>query len=210
MQPELSGTTGVPPDMDKIWLAQVGLWVQQDVVAAIAKLNSASKMVETSPVKQVVQIYIAPNTSMYVLPAQSASAAPSMTGAPVSAVATNTDTETFPKDYSASPTGRVCNGVFDVVQFIVVLQVQASDVEKIIQELERNRLITVTQTDIQAVNSVALQQQGFYFGRSGVVTLTIKCEELFIRDWTHKLMPTAIKAFLNVDQAPVQPQPVVQ
>jgi hypothetical protein len=212
IQPELSGTTGIPPDMEKIWLAQMGLWVQQDVMSAIVKLNGASKKVEESPVKQVVQIFVAPDKeSLYVLPATSAGApAAGPAGAAdtaASAIATNTDTESFPKDFAVSPTGRVCNGVFDVVQFTVSLQVQASDVERIIQEMERNRLLTVTQTEIVAVNSAALQQQGFYFGRKGIVTLTMKCEELFMRDWTHKLMPPAIKKFLNVEQTADQTSP---
>jgi hypothetical protein len=204
IQPELSGQTGIPPDMEKIWLAQMGLWVQQDVVSAIIKLDGSSKNVEESPVKQLVQIIVAPDKeSLYVIPAAIAAtptAGPTIGDTAANPIAANTDTEPFPKDFAISPTGRVSNGVFDVVQFTVVLQVQASEVERVIQEMERNRLLTVTQTEIVAVNSAALQPQGFYFGRRGIVTLTMKCEELFMRDWTHKLMPPAIKKFLNVDQ----------
>jgi len=215
IQPELVDQPGVNtvPDIEKIWLAQVGLWIQQDVVDAIANLNGASKRVADSPVKQLLQIYVAPDKeSLYVLPTNGgAPAAPSgpLTpgAAPPSVVAINTDTDPFPRDFSVSPTGRICNGVFDVVNFTVVMQVQAADVEKVIQEFERNRLITVYQTDIEAVNSAVMQQQGFYFGKNGVVTLTMKCEELLMRDWTHKLMPPTIKAFLNVDRAPEQQQP---
>jgi hypothetical protein len=214
IQPELVDQPGMNtvPDIEKIWLAQVGLWIQQDVVDAIAKLNSASNAVADSPVKQLLQIYVAPDKeTVYVLPTSGgAPAAPAMGGpgaAPASIVAATTDTEPFPRDYAVSPTGRVCNGVFDVVNFMVVLHVQASDVEKVIAEFERNRLLTVYQTDIQAVNSAAKQQEGFYFGKkNGIVTLTMKCEELLMRDWSHKLMPPTIKRFLNVDQGPEQPQ----
>ena len=212
VQPELIDQPGVNtvPDIEKIWLAQVGLWIQQDVVDAIANLNRASKRVADSPVKQLLQIYVPPDReSLYVLPTGGGAAAaapppgPTAAGAPIpSVVGVNTDTDPFPRDFSVSPTGRVCNGVFDVVSFMVVVQVQADDVEKVIQEFERNRLITVYQTDIAAVNSAAMQQQGFYFGKNGVVTLTMKCEELLMRDWTHKLMPPTIKAFLNVNDQP--------
>jgi len=213
IQPELIDQPGVNtvPDIEKIWIAQVGLWIQQDVVDAIANLNRASKKVADSPVKQLLQIYVSPDKEqLYVLPqggGATAAAGPATPGAvPASAVAANTDSEPFPRDYSVSPTGRVCNGVFDVVNFTVVMHVQAADVEQVIQEFERNRLITVYQTDITAVNSAIMQQQGFYFGNNGVVMLTMKCEELLMRDWTHKLMPPTIKAFLNVDRTPDQQQ----
>ena len=94
---------------------------------------------------------------------------------------TSTDTDPFPKDYNASVTGRVTNGVFDVVDFYVVLNVQAGDVERVIQELEHNRLLTVTQSEVVAVNSAAMQLQGYYFGKTPIVTLTLKCEELYMR-----------------------------
>ena len=86
-----------------------------------------------------------------------------------------------------------------------MLNVQVPDVERVIQELERSRLITVCQSEVQAVNSAAMQLQGYYFGKTPIITLTLRCEELFMRDWTHTLMPSTIKAYLNVDQQPAQP-----
>lgn len=204
------GTANIAPDAESIWLAQMGLWIQQDVVSAIAKLNAASTNVASSPVKQLVQLYVPSDRSLYVLPgaagqgsnAATATPAPGTPGASV--VPTSTDTDAFPKDYTVSVTGRVTNGVFDVVEFYVVLNVQTGDVERVIQELERNRLLTVTQSEVQAVNSAAMQLQGYYFGKTPIVTLTLKCEELYMRDWTHTLMPGPIKTFLNVDQQPAQ------
>lgn len=202
--PPTQGAQTVAPDAEAIWFAQMGLWIQQDVVSAIAKLNAASTNVETSPVKQLVQIYIPPDRSMYLIggPTEGGGAtpAPAPGAAAASAVPASTDTDPFPKNYAMSVTGRVCNGVFDVTQFYIVLNVQASDVERVIQELERNRLITVCQSEILAVNSSAMQLQGYYFGKTPIVTLTLRCEELFMREWTHTLMPSTIKAFLNVDQ----------
>lgn len=194
----------VVPDAESIWLAQMGLWIQQDVVNAIARLNAASTRVETSPVKQLVQIYLAPDRSMYVLPGAAAPGGNAQTAAP-SVVATNSETDAFPVDYTVSPTGRVSNGVFDVVTFDVVMDVQAGDVERVIQELERNRLLTVCQSEVQAVNSAAMRLEGYYFGRTPIVSLTLRCEELFMRDWTHTLMPDTIKRFLNVDQQGAAP-----
>lgn len=205
LAPAAPGAATVVPDAEAIWFAQMGLWIQQDVVNTIARLNAPSTNVESSPVKQLVQIHVPSDRSMYVI------AGPGSNGTPAAAraspVPAGTDTSPFPKDYAVSVTGRVCNGVFDVVQFYVVLNVQAPDVERVIQELERNKLITVCQSEIQAVNSAAMQLQGYYFGKTPIVTLTLRCEELFMRDWTHTLMPSTVKAFLNVDQQAGQTEP---
>lgn len=208
LAPPAQGAAIIVPDAEAIWLAQMGLWIQQDVVGAIAKLNAASTNVASSPVKQLVQLYVPTDRNLYVLPGAvqggAAAPAPAAGTAGASATPTNTDTDPFPKDYLVSVTGHVSNGVFDVVQFYVVLNVQAADVERVIQEMERNRLLTVIQSEVQSVNSAAMQLQGYYFGKTPIVTLTLKCEELFMRDWTHTLMPGTIKMFLNVDQQPAQ------
>jgi hypothetical protein len=191
---------------EKVWLAQLGLWVQEDVVDAIVDLNKDSAKVADSTVKQLVRIDISPDRDIYVMPSAAtpagSPAAPPQLGQTASPVATNSATDPLPKDFSVSPTGRVCNGVFDVVQFTVTLNVQATDVNKVIQGLERNRLLTVYQSDLQAVNSVGLEQDGYYFGPHPMVTLTLKCEELFLRSWTRPLMPPGIKQYLNVQETP--------
>ena len=192
---------------EKVWLAQLGLWVQEDVADAIVDLNKDSKAVADSTVKQLIRIEVSPDRDIYVLPSGTGATgtptpAPSAAGQPASPIAANSATDALPKDFSVSPTGRVCNGVFDVVQFSVALNVQASDVNKVIQGLQRNRLLTVYQSDLQAVNSVELQQDGYYFGPHPMVTLTLKCEELFLRNWTRPLMPPSVKQFLNVQELP--------
>jgi hypothetical protein len=199
----------------KVWLAQLGLWVQEDVVDAIVDLTKNSKAVADSPVKQLIRIDVSPDMDIYVLPAATPAAgspaAPSPLGQPAaSPVAANSATDPLPKDFTVSPTGHVCNGVFDVVQFTVSMNVRAADVNKVIQGLERNRLLTVYQSDIQTVNSVEVQQDGYFFGPDPVVTLTVKCEELFMRNWTRPLMPQPVKQFLNVQEPPpAQPTAMV-
>lgn len=205
LAPPAPGAPTLALDAEAIWLGQMGLWIQQDVAGAIAQLNAASTRVETSPVKQLVQIYVPSDRSLYVMPVPSAAGAAASPAAGPAAAPVTTDTDPFPKDYAASITGRVSNGTFDVVHFYVVLNVQVPDVERVIQTMERGRLLTVLQSEVVAVNSAAMQTQGYYFGKTPIVTLTLKCEELFMRDWTHTLMPPTIKAFLNVDQAPAAP-----
>ncbi len=193
-----SGMSQVPPE--EIWLAQLGLWIQQDVAKAIAEANGSSASVATSPVKELVEIEIPHGREVYATPGSSG--APSPTGATASAVATNGPTDALPKDFAVSPTGRVCNGVFDVVHFTVCMNVDATQVNKVIQQLQHGRLLTVYWSDITVVNSVEKQQEGYFYGPVPVVTLTLKCEELFMRNWTRPLMPQSIKQHLNVQESP--------
>ena len=195
------------PQPQDVWLAQIGLWVQQDVIKSVAELNKDSTNVNSSPVKQIVRIVVPPDMTMYVLPTATAAAGGGSDAGPANPIPTNSDTDPFPKDYTVSPTGRACNGVFDVVHFTVELNVQATDVNRVISELERNKLLTVYATNVQAVNSAFMQQLGFYFGKNPVVTLTMQCEELFLRDWTRQWMPPYIKSYLNVQEPGQQPQP---
>lgn len=201
--PDLAAGSGMTPDATKIWYAQMMLWVEQDVAAAIGDLNKTSRTVDKSPVKQLVALAIPSDDSMYAIPNASASAAaavPSSTGipaGPTSNVPANADTEPLPKDYSVSPTGRACNGVFDVVHFTIVLKVKSADIGRVITELERGRLITVFQTDVQSVNSAADAQEGYLLGNSAVAEITLQCEELFLRDWTKPLMPPYVQSLLN-------------
>jgi hypothetical protein len=208
IDPDLS-TGGVSQAVtpEQVWIAQLGLWVQEDVADAIADLNKDSKQVSDSPVKQLDRLEVSPDRDIYVMPggaaAPGATPAVNALGQPAaSLVANNSPTDPLPKDFTISPTGRVCNGVFDVVQFTVTLKVQASDINKVIQGLEKNRLLTVYQSEVQAVNSGQFQQDGYFFGPNPIVTLTLRCEELYLRRWTRPLMPPGIKQYLNVQETP--------
>ncbi|HXE55635.1 MAG TPA: hypothetical protein VN541_21605 [Tepidisphaeraceae bacterium] len=195
------------PDPDTIWYAQLGYWVQKDVIDAVAGVNKNSRNVAQSPVKQLISLEVPPESAIYAMPAAASGTTPAAAGnnGPASPVANNSDTDPLPKDFSVSPTGRVCNGVFDVVHFTLTLNVEASKVNQVIQALERSRLITVYATDVQSVNSVQQEQDGYFFGPNPVVTLTMQCEELFMRDWTRQYMPPSIRQMLNVQEPPAQP-----
>ena len=218
----LSSHSGMPPggaspDATQVWYAQMMLWAEQDVRDAIIVLNSQSQDVAHSPVKQLVGLAIEQNENMYVMP----QAAPNPNAAPtdsrggaaiVSSVAQNSETDAIPKDYSTTPTGRVCNGIYDVVHITLVLTVQAPDVARVIKELEKGRLLTVYQVNAQSVNSVEMQKLGYFFGQVPVVTLSMECEELFLRDAPtgdgkklRDLMPLPVKQYLNIQDTPATP-----
>ena len=78
------------------------------------------------------------------------------------------------------------------------MRVQADDVNRVIQELERSRFITALQSDVIAVNSLEEKQDGYLYGPHPVVTLTLKCETLYLRSWTRPLM----RSFIACDGPP--------
>src|SRR6185437_15679516 len=104
--------TPAGPKETEIWYAQIMLWVQQDVAAAIERVNKDSKNVIDSPIKHLFRLEVKDDPSMYL----NGGKGEGSTGGGASAPGT---------DFSSSPTGRVSNPVYDVIQFHLVMNVDA-------------------------------------------------------------------------------------
>lgn len=181
---------GTAPDPTNIFSAQVGLWVQQDVALAIADANQGSRTVIESPVKRLIQIRL--RTELFQgATASGGSATPSASADP---------SGTIPHDFMVSPTGRVSNGVYDVVPFTLRLDVDAQQVPHVLQALSRNRFITVNNCSLSTVDNVLMQAMGYLYGDKPVVQLDLQCEELLFRKWTQPLMPLRVQQSLGITQ----------
>lgn len=176
--------TGVP-DLSSIWYAQLGVWVTNDVGDAIVATNNGSHNVAESPVKHILKISL--RQKPYVLPAGSTG---SVEGDPNAAV---------PKAPDASPTGRVTNPLYDVIDFDVVVNVEADKMLFFLKELSDNRFISVLNANVTSVDSGAQQAAGYFYGDKPVVQLTLQCEEIMFRDWSHKLMPDVVAKNMSGD-----------
>lgn len=192
-------TPGQAPSVENIWYAQNMLWVQQDVTRAIKEINKSAKNVKDSPVKQLVRLEIPAGPAQYV------TSTPIAGGAmPAAAPVSGAPDAPIGKAYDRTPTGRVSNNLYDVVGFTLVINVDARQIPMILAELQRGRLITIYQADTTVVDSqAAYEESGYVYGPAPVVTLTLKGEELFLRDWTLKLMPESVKTALGI--VPVDP-----
>lgn len=188
------------PSVTDLWFAQLSLWIEQDVLIALAEANNKGAApasakdrpnILSDPIKRLVRLDIAQDQNVYVMNAPGG--IQSGTNAPPPA-----DTSGSGRDYAVSPTGRYCNSIYDVTHFTLVLHVDYRQVPLILAELERNKLLTVTQSDIVPVDSAAQFDDGYVYGNAPMVELTLQCEALFMRDWTEKLMPPEIKALLRV------------
>ncbi len=204
-----AGGAAATPAVTDIWYSQVALWVQQDVAAAVAAANNASANVLTSPVKRVVRLQLnSESATMYLCPAPRANAGEG-TGMPTGAggVSPGVETETskIPASFDKSPTGRTSNGMYDVIPFSLVLDVDASRVNQVIETLCANRLIAVTNEDVRSVDSATFASAGYLYGSASVVRLTLSGEELFLRKATLDLMPVEVKQQLGLSTAATGP-----
>lgn len=184
------------PDVNEIWLAQVRLWVQEDVARAIAATNGSSTSVIDSAVKRLKLISFPQELSMFVFPGgqrpQQGQAIAGMATDPSAAV---------PSESAISYTGRVSNGLFDVVHFSLIVHVRETDVARFVSQISRNRLMTVLKLDITPVDPSTLQQPLYVYGPGAVVEVKMDVEALFLRSWTAPLMPESVKLLLGISGA---------
>jgi hypothetical protein len=198
---------GRPATPADIWFAQMGLWIEEDVAKAIANSNASAKNVLDAPVKRLIKIEL-PRVDknfqdFYVFATHTAPGAGNAEAPPPPA-------EPGALVASVSPTGRVSNPLYDVVAFTVVMDVDAAKVPTVLQELMRNQFIYVRQTDVSNVDSVAEQAMGYLYGDAPVAQLTLKCEAIFLRDWTKDLMPASVQQALGIVPAAGQPTAYAQ
>src|SRR5262249_25622712 len=121
-QPQIS--VGMAPDPSTIFWAQIGLWTQEDFCKAVYAINSLPlpdgkkpANVMEAPVKPILKIDIpqAQNQQSGVLFTGVAAAA----GDPNAPPPPPGDPKPNP---ALSPTGRVSNGMYDVLQFRVIMR----------------------------------------------------------------------------------------
>ena len=210
--PALAPTAGQSAKDDELWYAQMGLWVEMDVVSTIHRLNARAPNVTESPVKQVESLTIPFDATMYWPAPTDTTAAPAASSGDSStpAPASTSDTDPLTPNFTDNPTGRMSNALYDVVHFTLTLDVDAGAVQSVLTELEAGKFITVYQVDAESVDSVTMAEQGFVFGKRPVARLALKCEALFLRKWTKPLMPAVIKTLLKIPDDQAQPQATQQ
>jgi hypothetical protein len=185
---------GQPASPVDIWYAQMGLWIESDVAKAIAQANEQSQNVLSSPVKRLVKITLPrADQGFYVMPGAPAGGG-NPGNQPVAVQSVGPETVVA----GVSPTGRVSKTRSVVVEVDLVADVEASMVPVFLENLTRNQFIYVNQLSLASVDSMAMKAQGYLYGDKPVVRLTLKCEILFLRGWTVRLMPAEVKQRLGV------------
>jgi hypothetical protein len=181
----ITNTGAGAPSPTDIWYAQLSLWIQQDVAKAIVRTNEGFANVIQAPVKQLVRIDV--SNQPYTLPAGYQPGTP-IQGDPKAPV---------PQNINASPTGRVCNPMYDVVHFDVTVDIEADKIPWFLDELNNGQFITVLQADVKPVDAAVEQTHGLIFGTKPIAELHLVCEEVFLHDWSQALMPKEVATSLQ-------------
>jgi len=182
------------PTPADVWYAQFSLWIQKDVASSIiaANNNVPNSNIQNDAIKRLVQLRVPGDVNVYVQ-------SPGATPPPDDPNATD------PRDFTKSPTGRVCNDLYDVVQCTLVVEADQRQIPLILRELQRDKLTSVLGIEISPIDAGADDAQGFMYGVAPVVRLSITLESLFMRKWTLPLMPEEVKTELHIaPPAPAQ------
>jgi hypothetical protein len=203
------------PTTVDVWAAQLGLWIQEDVVEAIATTNGDARGVQNAVIKRLHEIKVPKEyiTKMGRVALTDSSGLairtegyggggvvmedPSMVQAEEGAIPE--DPNKPPKDPRASATGRVCNPLYDVVHFHVVVDADAARFREFMARLVSNRHITILAVDLEGVDRDREFQFYYVYGDKPVVRVKLTCEALLFREWTVPLMPEFVKKALKVE-----------
>jgi hypothetical protein len=184
------------PTPEEMWFAQVGLWVQEDVVEAIGELNqeAADQVTETDPcvadvpVKRLVYVRVlgyelpkgeTPGDQRILFPMSDTGGMPSTVGGP-------------------SLTGRTCDEQFDVVRFVVSVVIDQRDLPKLIDRISRVNFYQCLNARYEMVDHESEIAQGYFYGTDPVVRATFEFEGYMAREVYQPLMPAKVRELLGI------------
>jgi hypothetical protein len=169
---------------EEMWWAQVGIWLQEEIVVAVAHVNRDATSIADAPIKHLLKVSF---------PSQFTISGPANAGGPRGSL---------PRIYTVSPTGRVSNGMYDVIQFDMNIVAEVAKIPFVVKGLADSRFMTVLEMDVESGDSAALAAAGYLYGPEPVARINMKCEALFMREWTVPFMPSGIKQQLGLEAAP--------
>ncbi|MEQ9461404.1 MAG: hypothetical protein RIG82_10690 [Phycisphaeraceae bacterium] len=217
--------TGQPQPLE-LWEAQMQLWIQQDIVAAIAWANrvwedgsdgsDSGQSVIIAPIKRLLGINVIPGyVGIHTVggmgqaqalagatgPRNSRSAGGFSTGGASSSGGSATSPPTN-RNFYASPTGRVSNSLYDVRHATLSLHVDVAQIPRVFEAFSRINFMTVIDCAMSDVDEYGPDglAGGYYYGTADVVQLDLVVESVFLRQWTLPLMPEEAKDYIGISR----------
>ena len=169
-------TADTRPTPNNMWLAQVEVWLQEDVIEAIAKVNESSQSVLGAPVKRLIE-FKTTFSNVYALPAE--------------------------HDLSRiSFTGRASGDLFDVVLFEFTIVVDSRRLPLFFKQMAYQNYFTLLNMQIEALQRIDEDHRqifdGYIYGTDPVVQVSLAYEAMFFRDYYQSLMPEAVQKYLGL------------
>lgn len=182
-----------PPSSREMWYAQVSLWVQEDLVHAIARVNEEAARelgekeanVTRLPVKRVESVQVLG----YVTSAGTLVPFAAGAGMPEASAAAATSIVSF--------TGRRGNEQFDVVRVVVTVIVSKRDVLRLVDAMSRTNFYQLVSAEYSDVESV--DPAGYFYGPDPVVRAVLDFEGYFARRIYKPLMPAEVLRDLGIE-----------
>jgi hypothetical protein len=182
---------GSYPSPEQICSAQIVMWMLDDITHAIRNANDAYSDPAPPGGPEVHDILHSAVKALEGVDPPQPMVSPTAVD-PSSGV-----TSAVPKVPTVSPSGRVCNGRYDVLRFKVHLVVDIAKLPLIIKAIEANQFLTVLNVQITEIVDPAVAasnpQGGFRYGNKPVARVEIDCEDLLMRTWTDKILPDDMK-----------------
>lgn len=193
-----------PPTPVEMWHAQLEVWVQRDIVDAIAAVNEAAAQrlaskaatvtdereraklkpwVGNLPIKELVSIQ---TTTYYV----------TETGAASSGSGSDKNRPYPPGKADDVFTGDKSNESYELMQFTVRLIVDARDIPEVIAGLSRNGFDTPLRVSYEQVEP-NVTMEGKIYGDEPVVAMDVDFETIFLSELYISMMPDKILEELN-------------
>ena len=194
---------GKEESVRQCWYRQLGYWIIEDVIKAIATMNSASENVLTSPVKRLLSVDFASGGRQSSMSSRGKTASDSDRP---HYVLSSVDALTEPC------TRRYCNDDVDIVHFKLVVLVSVKAVLPFMTELcsakehefrgfsgqgpkqtFRHNQITILESDIQSINLEDEEHELYRYGDDALVELSLICEYLFNKSSYEEIKPESVK-----------------
>lgn len=184
-----------PPELFDVWHAQLGYWIQKDVVAAIAAINEQAAeqvrslggdpWVGTSPVKEVISIRV---SSEYVDP-EGDSIDPTPPGGYDEAIP--------PESSGASFAGTGSTNWYNVLQFTVKLIMDQRDIPLLVDRLSKDSFYTLLQVGYKAV-ARNRKMTGKVYGSEPVVNVVLDFETALLGEVFLPMMPQEVCEYYDL------------
>lgn len=183
------------PDAFDTWHAQIGFWIQQDVVAAIGAINlEASEALRKSgehswvgnmPVKELISIRL------------SSGLVPESGEIVVGPRAGNYDASLPPGTPETVFTGSGSGALFDTVQFSLKLIMDQRDIPGLVDRLSKNSPHTLLRISYEAVPENR-RMLGKIYGSEPAVNVILDFETIFLGRVYRRLIPPSVVEYYQV------------
>lgn len=189
-------TTVDAPEPWDIWMAQIGYWIQKDVIGAIASLNEErAKQAEENgehawvgimPVKEVISIRLAAD----YIPREGDEVFGTPPGGYEAALPPGTPETVF--------TGSGQSETYDVVQFSVKLIMDFRDIPRFVDRVCGNSFHTLLRISYEAVPPNR-NMVGKIYGSGPVVNVLMDFETIMLGEVFRALIPESVCEFYEIN-----------